>query len=277
MIYICKHCNKKLSSYSSLNVHLKRAKYCIDKRSDKKLEYNYKCVGCKKDYTSKQNLNIHMETCFHFQIKSDKEKYSKELINITDKLKDKITFLQEELNKKDIVIQNLYDKLENVAIKAVSRPTTSNKTHINNYIQNMRPVTDELLLDNVQHLTIDHIKNGPEGYAKYALDYPLKDRMICSDFARRKVKFKDTDGKVITDPEMTTLARKFFSSIKEKNKELICKSANELREKLGDDNVMDTVVKMFDYKSDIEKGSDGEKTDFHHDFVKQVCSQTVKE
>jgi hypothetical protein len=75
---------------------------------------------------------------------------------------------------------------------------------------------------------------------------------------------------------MTTLARKFFHSIK-KNKELICKSANELKEKLGDDNVMDTVVRLFDYKSYIEKGSNGEKTDFHHDFVKQVCSQTVKE
>lgn len=76
---------------------------------------------------------------------------------------------------------------------------------------------------------------------------------------------------------MTTLARKFFSSIKEKNKELICASANELKEKLGDDNVMDTVVKLFDYKSDIEKGSDGEKTEFHRDFVRQVCSQTIKE
>jgi len=76
---------------------------------------------------------------------------------------------------------------------------------------------------------------------------------------------------------MNTLARKFFNSIKEKNKQLICECANELKDKLGDENVMDTVVKLFDYKSDIEKGSDGEKTDFHYDFVKQVCSQTIKE
>jgi hypothetical protein len=50
---------------------------------------------------------------------------------------------------------------------------------------------------------------------------------------------------------MTTLARKFFHSIKKKNKDLICKSANELKEKLGDDNVIDTVVRLFDYKSYI--------------------------
>ena len=76
---------------------------------------------------------------------------------------------------------------------------------------------------------------------------------------------------------MTSLTKKFFKSIKDKNKELICKSANELKERLGDDNVMDTVVKLFDYKEMVNRGSDGEKTDFHHDFVRQVCSQTLKE
>ena len=45
-----------------------------------------------------------------------------------------------------------------------------------------------------------------------------------------------------------------------------------MKEKLGDDNVMDTVVKIFDYKSAIEQGSDGENLIFQHDFVKQVWS-----
>ena len=181
------------------------------------------------------------------------------------------------MQKKDKLIQQLQDKLENIAIKAVSRPTTSNKTQINNYIQNMKLVTEEHFIDNVQHLTIDHIKKGPEGYAEFALEYPLKDRLLCSDYSRRKLKFKDKDGNLITDPEMTTLAKKFFNSIKEKNKELICRCANELKERLGDDNVMDTVVKLFDYKAAIEQGSDGEKSEFHHDFVRQVCNMTVKE
>ena len=141
----------------------------------------------------------------------------------------------------------------------------------------MQPLTEQHLIDNAQHLTIDHIKKGPEGYAEYALEYPLKDRVMCSDYSRRKVKFKDNEGNLITDPEMTTLAKKFFNSIKEKNKELVCRCANELKEKLGDDNIMDTVVKLFDYKAAIEQGSDGEKSEFHHDFVRQVCSMTIKE
>jgi hypothetical protein len=78
----------------------------------------------------------------------------------------------------------------------------------------MKLVTEEHFIDNVQHLTIDHSKKGPEGYAEFALEYPLKDRLLCSDYSRRKLKFKDKDGNLITDPEMTTLAKKFFNSIK---------------------------------------------------------------
>ena len=52
---------------------------------------------------------------------------------------------------------------------------------------------------------------------------------------------------------------------------------NELKEKLGDDNIMDTMVKIFDYKMAVDRGSEGEKTEFHYDFVKQMCSQTIKE
>jgi hypothetical protein len=53
--------------------------------------------------------------------------------------------------------------------------------------------------------------------------------MLCSDYYRRKVKFKDNDGNMITDFEITTLAKKFFLSIKKKNKKLICRCANELK------------------------------------------------
>ena len=273
MSYVCKFCDKKLSSQSSLNVHVKRAKYCIEKRGTTSTSIIFKCIGCKKQYTSNQNLNIHMESCFLFQIRAERDQHRKEKENLTEKLEEK----ELQLEKCEHVIKELQDKLENVAIKASQRPTTRN-TQINNYIQQLKPVTEEHLIDSVVNLTIDHIIKGPEGYAEYALEYPLKDRLLCLDYSRRKVKFKNNDGNVITDPEMTILASKFFESIKDKNRELIRKYANEAKERLGDDNVMDTVVKLFDYKVAVEKGSGGgEKTDFHHDFVRQICSQTIKE
>jgi hypothetical protein len=263
----CKYCKNKFTNISSLNKHIKYAKYCKNKRNEKE-EILFICDGCDNNFTSNYNLTKHIQTCS---------------LSIEKRIEKKFTIQLEEkdktIQKYEKQIKELQDKLEHIAVKAVSRSTysTSNKTRINNYIQQLQPLTEEKLKESVNNLTIDHIKKGPEGYAQYALDYPLKDKMVCVDFSRRKIKFKDNDGNVITDHEMTGLATKFFNSIKDKNKELICLYANELKEKLGDDNIMDTMVKIFDYKMAVDKGSDGEKTEFHHDFVRQMCSQTMKE
>jgi hypothetical protein len=264
MSYVCDFCKKKFNSKSNLNYHKINTKYCLEIQGSKLL--HIECDYCKKIIGTKKILKNHLLSCKEYNIHINTEKHE-----------EKISFLEDELKKKENIIKELQNKLENIAVKAVSRPLTSNKTQINNFIQQLQPLTEEKLKESVDNLTIDHIKKGPEGYAQYALEYPLKDKMICVDYSRRKVKFKDKDGNVITDPEMSGLATNFFNSIKDKNKELICLYANELKEKLGDDDIMDTMVKIFDYKMSVDKGSEGEKTDFHHDFVRQMCSQTIKE
>ena len=272
----CEYCKNKFKTVSSLNYHKEHAKYCLKKRN--KVNVLLKCEFCDKDFSSKHWLNSHKNKCVSNinNIKNMSDtliRENSELKTVNDMLESQ---LAEQRERYEQTIKDLQNKLENIALTAVKRPTTKN-TQITNYIQQLQPITDEHLIDNAQHLTIDHIIKGPEGYAQYALEYPLKDRVLCSDYSRRKVKFKDKDGLVVTDPEMTTLASKFFESIKDKNKELICLYSNELKEKLGEDNVMDILVKIFDYKMDVDKSADGEKTDFVNDFVKQVCSQTVRE
>ena len=283
MAYNCEFCKKNFSTKSTMKTHQQSAKYCL-KIQNKPIEDKFKCDGCGKKFTTLLHINRHMEVCKTIEVTfnlREKVKFLENNIVELQEYKSKyLTLLEESIEQKEQYekkIQHLQDKLENIAIKAVSRPVSTTKNTQINYIQQLQPVTEEHLVSNVSNLTIDHIIKGPEGYAEYALNYPLKDRMICSDYARRKVKFKDKDGNVITDPEMTTLTKKFFESIHEKNKELICKYANELKERLGDENVMDTVVKIFEYKEAVNRACDGEKTDFHHDFVKRMCSQTIKE
>ena len=263
----CDHCNSNFSSLSSLNNHIKTAKYCIEKRGEPTVNI-FNCLKCSKSFSSKRWLLSHESKCG--------ESIETLLVKV-NKYEHSIKYLEKEVEYKNIHIKELEKQIQEIALKAVSRPTTTNKTQINNFIQQLQPVTEEKLKESVSNLTIDHIKKGPEGYAQYALEYPLKDKIICVDYSRRKVKFKDKDGNVITDPEMAGLATKFFNSIKDKNKELVCLYANELKEKLGDDEIMDTMVKIFDYKMNVDKGSEGEKSDFHHDFVRQICSQTIKE
>jgi len=272
----CSYCKNTFSSKSVLNNHIKTAKYCL-KLQNKEKSVNQddirKCNGCGKIFTTKFNFQRHIQNCDKIENMSQiivLKAYNKNLIDKLDEKESLIDNLR-------LQIKDLQDKLEHIAIKAVQRPMSTTKNTQINYIHQLQPLTDEHLVSNVPNLTIDHIIKGPAGYAEYALEYPLKDRMICSDYSRRKVKFKDKDGNVITDPEMTTLTKKFFESIKEKNKELISKYANELKEKLGDENIMDTIVKLFEYKDAINRGCDGEKTEFQHNFVKRMCSKTVKE
>ena len=266
----CGFCHNKFKTKSSLNNHQKTAKYCISKQSNK---ICFECDFCDKKYSSKYGLSKHIINCKQIFDKI-KEKTKDTYINKYKEYEDKIKFLENMLGEKDDHIKDLEKQMRDVALKAVSRPTTKN-TQINTYIQQLQPLTDQHLTDNVQHLTIDHILKGPEGYAQYALEYPLKDRMICVDYSRRKVKFKDKDGNVITDPEMTNLATKFFNSIKGKNKDLIVECSDKLKENFGDE--IDTIVKIFDYKAGVDNGSDGTKTEFQHNFVKYMCGQTLKE
>ena len=258
----CVFCNNIFKTESSLRYHQKTAKYCLATQG--KSSNSFACEYCKKPYTQRNDLNRHQIVCFDMKISQLKQEY----VQIIDQ-KDN------QLQEQKQTIKELQDKLENIALRAVSRSTTTKNTQINNYIQNLQPVTDEHLQDNINYLSIDHILRGPEGYADYALEYPLKDRLICVDYSRRKVKFKDKDGNIITDPEMTNLATKLFNSIKDKNKELIIEYGEQLKENFGDE--IDTIVKIFDYKTAVDSSSVGTKTEFHHDFVKQMCSKTIKD
>jgi phage shock protein A len=140
----------------------------------------FTCKTCEKPFNKKFNLDRHQEKCVSIDSFHYLQENVKKMKNEKFGYKTHIDLLTIQVLEQKQTIKELQDKLENVAVK---RPTTSNKTQINNYIHNMKPVTDEHLLDNVQHLTIEHIKKGAEGYAEYALEYPLKDRLLCSDFS----------------------------------------------------------------------------------------------
>ena len=269
----CEYCKNKFSTKGSLLNHQKTAKYCL-KKQNINVE-KYKCLGCGTKFTRKYELSRHTASCKlnkvveNLTLQNTELDISNKLLIKENKQKDKII---EELKQN---VNDLQEKLKEVAVQAVSRPTTTKNTQINNYIQKLECITDDHIQDQVQHLTIEHIQKGPEGYAEYALEYPLKNRIVCVDYARRKVKFKDKEGNIITDPEMSSVATKLFESIKDRNKALIFSYGTELRERFGDE--MDTVVKLLEYKNDVENSADGSKPDFFHDFVRSVCGKTILE
>jgi hypothetical protein len=257
----CQYCHNTLINKHTLKTHQRTAVYCLQQQGKKNTQFI--CSYCKKSYSTRQHLNEHHTNCRKANENTIKKKYSSQLIQ-----------QKELIDKYELQIKDLQDKLENIALKAISKPSTT-QTQINNYISQLQPITDEHLTNQAQFLTIEHVKKGAEGYAEYALEYPLRDRLLCVDYSRRKVKFKDKDGNLITDPEMTTLATKFFDSIWDKNRQLISEYGKQLFES---DNIdTEQVDKLIEIGDSIRRSSGGEKTDLQHDWVKAVCSKTIKE
>ena len=295
---ICEFCNKELSSSGILKTHQKTAKYCLEIQG---LLINdiFKCNFCKKQYTQKKNLNQHLLSCVDKKIlEKDKMLIEKDKI-FTDMIVEKDRILSEKekmLAEKDARIKELQDHLVDI-IKTRPPTTINNNQRINTIINNLQPITDEHLLEQSKYLTIDHIKEGVDGYVKYALEYPFKDRIVCVDYSRKKIKYKDQDNNIIEDPEMIKLSRKFFQAIEGKNTEIIENQLQILHEQLEElnndsNNEMDedeTLIfnnnserltnKIFSYRDnriDIMDASKGQKSEICSGFIKNICAKVLK-
>ena len=85
--YNCTYCNTSFKTVSSLNLHKKKASYCLKIQGTKQtLTHNFKCDFCNKILTSKRNLEIHVCN--------------------TQNLREIITSLKNTINSKDISLNN---------------------------------------------------------------------------------------------------------------------------------------------------------------------------
>jgi hypothetical protein len=88
-------------------------------------------------------------------------------------------------------------------------------------------ITEDWLIENAKFLTIDHILRGPEGYADYALSYPLNDRLIEEDYSNPVfIKYKDRSGNIIIDYGGKMLTKMLFDSVRERTYKLIESNKN---------------------------------------------------
>jgi len=315
----CEFCNNAFSNNSGLNKHQKLAKYCIKiQNSNKSLNCNY----CNNIFATKSALNKHQKSaksCIQIQIlkKPINCEYCNKEFNkndiavhfkncnekrIHDIICEKDKIIEDLTNKYEVKINELQDKIFDILKTNATKPTIINQNNqrintINNTINNLIPITDDHLIEQSQFLTIDHIKDGASGYVKFALDYPFKDRIICVDYSRRKIKYKDSEGNLVDDPDMTKLSQKFFKAIDGSNTEIINSYLLELKDKLFNLNIkssnemVESELTDFDRQSDlilndlfkarkqrqeIKEASSGNKPEIYYEFVKDICGKVTK-
>ena len=283
----CSTCHNKFHTKSSLLHHEKTAKYCLKLRGEN--ASLYKCVGCKREFTRKYTYDRHKRGCVPINEISN---YKQTIIELKTEVKHQTRTIINLRNQ----ISSLQDKLVSIAEKASTKPTTINNrinNRINKQVNQLLPLTQEYIESQVPHLTIDHIKRGAQGYADFALEYALKDRIMCTDFSRRRGKYKDENGNVIDDPEMKKVSKKFFQAIHDHNTTLTNQYGQELYNKLtailqnaGDEltqketdklqltqqRILQEISKVNTSRIDVTDIAKGNKSDLLPEFVKEVCA-----
>lgn len=290
--FLCEYCNTPFSSKSNLNAHKKTAKYCIQQQG---LSHDqFMCDYCQKTLATKYRLVEHMHTCKYKDHYDVKTRYEEKMNDIKMQYEEK--YVQMRLNYENVCkekddlkhqVQDLQNKLYELASRPQvvnSNSNNNNMNNINNKVMNMQMITPQHLTEQAQHLTIDHIKRGAVGYGEYFLDHPLKDRVVCTDFSRRKLKYKNENGEIVTDPELTKLSESLFESIRDRNKELTKIYTKELTERFANKNnpaeisyFMELATKFSEQDIAVGKMLDGDKNEMFHDIIRHICSKTYGE
>jgi hypothetical protein len=199
----CNFCNEDFKNNKTLTAHKKNAKYCIEKQK-KDLLVEFKCEKCDKVLSSKQRLKSHSDIC---NIKP------MEIILLEEQNK---ILVAQNLEYK-LQIQDLQNKLENLAKQAINKPTTLNTTNnTTNNILNLAPLDMNALKEQLSDIintkmTEEHVIEGQEGIAKlvsccFTTDDGKK-LITCSDVSRGVWKSKDKNGNIIKDYKANNIAK----------------------------------------------------------------------
>ena len=202
----CQFCHNAFSNKQNLNAHQRKAKYCL-KIQGKQPKCTFTCNICDTRFTSKYNLKRHIKLCqndvkFQYERQKDKEEIAL-LKNTVKELRDQIEKLQQDY--------------KDISLSAVKRPTISNKTMINNFIKNMQPLRVQDIESSVPLLTLEHHAKGAEGYAEFALEFPFKEKIVCVDVSRNKIKYKNDKGAIIEDVGFRKMMVKLCKSLKNRS------------------------------------------------------------
>lgn len=234
----CEICNKTFKTSYILDTHKKTSKRCLKKRG--LTVTTFKCEHCDKVLTTNGRLNTHLQIC-KTKLKKDKENESKikeqiiEYENFKEQIKQKDHIISElkeqaEMNlklkerekQKDEYIKELKEMLEraNKTIAEIAKqPKTTNnnsdnRVHNQNYITNNFDINDIKKISDVldNHLTPDVLSRGQEGIADMLKNHLLQTEngepiYECTDVARQKFEFRNSDGNIETDPKATKLIR----------------------------------------------------------------------
>ena len=255
------YCKNIFSNKQNLNAHQRTTKYCL-KLQNKSPNKEFICDSCTKTFLSSTTLRRHKKKCCSVSVVEELNSKIKELTNKNNLLEDKCIMLTNQLNKTE-------ESYKELSITAVKRPVNNTKNiQINNYIKNMPPLLENDIKDSVPMLTLEHHVKGAEGYAEYALEFPFKDKIVCVDTARNKIKYKNEEGDIIEDVGFKKMMTKLCVALKDRSFNLSQEHYEKLSDKftekeMDEYNFMETAMA-------ITKCANGKENDFCNKIVRMI-------
>ena len=303
-LYSCEHCKKGFTKLFHLERHqeicktfetntllnLKSIEHENIELKNEQIIYKKELENIRIAYEKK--LSLKDRIIKKIRIECDKKLSDKDTIIEEQKILIK-EFQEEYKNKLEKQNKDLTDRIQSMAEKAIAKPSTLNQNTTNQIINNMMPITDAHLQEHVQNLNPVHVQNGASGYAKYALEFPLKDMIVCTDFQRRSCKYKDENGNAVSDPKMTKITKRLFTAIKERNEELINEYSAELQAKWRAINAsgnsdmdeeesaifscqtneaLEFAMEVLSQKRQASEMADGMRPDLFYGFVREMAA-----
>ena len=298
----CEYCNNFFKNNNVLKTHQLNTKYCIEIQNSNNLESKHNlesCKYCTKLFTT-YTMDRHLQTCKNkkeeenkaqltikeneiFNIKKELEEFKKkfdDIKNESDLLKKEIYLLKkektyfenrsinykEQLDKRIEEINNLQNRIEKMALKAIEKTTITTSTH-NTIINNLPTFHSQEFINNKIQDKFDdrYFHNEMKSIAQFTYDHILKLDdgnlvYVCCDYGRKNFKYKDENGNEITDPEAIKLIDMIQDKLYDKTCYLHDWAVNEYdylkmqeeRDELVDKKEFDSVIDMIGKAQDMK-------------------------
>jgi len=230
MTFNCDYCKKDFSNKYILRNHQKTAKYCL-RIQNKPLEEEHVCENCESVFTQKTHLKTHMKTCRATNnIKQVQKRHKKQIHTLRKQLQQqeakyerKIEKIQTQYERK---IEKLQDRIQELATKAIAKPTTTNNT---TNVLNLTPfdMDAKCIKDKIQEkYDFGYFLKGQRGVAEFTKENLLTDKegnlmYICCDPSRSIFKYKDEKGELRKDVQANRLSKTVTPSILSKAHSLV--------------------------------------------------------
>ena len=300
----CDWCGSAFTTKSNLVAHQKKAVYCLEIQTNKpKTEIEkeirqFECPNCDKAFSQKGNLNTHIKNCNSTY--AEKLKQYESLLKIAQdqatefkiRLEEQSKAYDTQIKKLELQLAEKEKNQQAVTLTAITRPTTNVQNSVKNLqINNLTPLLEGEMKEFLPNLTSDHVKDGAAGYARYALEYPLKGKIAVTDASRKKLAWKDAEGEIIYDNEGLKLCQKFFRVLRERNYKVVRELMQEIttrkdnaveREDQTECDACDELMyKLDDYRRDVRDAGMEEqstnKNELRDAFIKYLCVASNKQ